>query len=318
MDWLLFVHSLPGQNGALRISVWRSLQAAGAGSLRDGVSILPERPEFADAFAGLRRNIVASGGTAHVLRIPTGAEPADAELRLLFDRAKDYADLIAGVERTLSALGESSESDARRNLRQHSRELARIEAMDFFGSDGRDRAQALVASLTDSIAKTFSPDEPVAVSAVIPRLRLDEFRRRVWVTRPRMWVDRVASAWLIRRFVDPDATFQWLDDFRNAPPDAVGFDYDGATFTHVDDRTTFEVIAASFGFAENAALARIGGIVHALDIGGPTVPEAAGFEAVLAGTRDRSRDDRELLSKMGDVLDAFYDAFANDVSSPAR
>ena len=98
-----------------------------------------------------------------------------------------------------------------------------------------------------------------------------------------------------------------------SPPDAVGFDYDGATFTHVDDLTTFEVLAASFGFRENAALGRIGGIVHALDIGGPAVPEAAGFEAVLAGTRDRARDDGELLSKMIGVLDALYDAFANDV-----
>ena len=317
MGWLLFVHSLPGQNGALRISVWRSLQGTGAGSLRDGVSILPERPQFADAFAGLRRNILASGGTAHVLRVPGAGDASDAELRALFDRADDYATLIAGVERALAAIDDSSESDARRKLRQQSRELARIEAMDFFGSDGRERAQALVASLTDSIAKKFSPDEPVAISASIPLLQLDAYKRRVWVTRSRMWVDRVASAWLIRRFVDPDATFQWLEDCRQAPPDAVGFDYDGATFTHVDDLTTFEVLAASFGFRENAALGRIGGIVHALDIGGPAVPEAAGFEAVLAGTRDRARDDGELLSKMIGVLDALYDAFANDVS-PAR
>ena len=317
MDWLVFVHSLPGQNGALRISVWRSLQSIGAGSLRDGVSILPERPQFADAFAGLRRNILASGGTAHVLRVPGGGDASDAELRALFDRAEDYATLIAGVERALAAIDDSSESDARRNLRQQSRELARIEAMDFFGSDGRERAQALVASLTDSIAKKFSPDEPVAISASIPLLQLDAYKRRVWVTRSRIWVDRVASAWLIRRFVDPDATFRWLDDVREAPADAVGFDYDGATFTHVNDLTTLEVLAASFGFRENAALGRIGGIVHALDIGGPAVPEAAGFEAVLAGTRDRARDDDELLAKMSDVLDAFYDAFANDVS-PAR
>jgi hypothetical protein len=317
LDWLLFVHSLPGQNGALRISVWRSLQSAGAGSLRDGVSILPERPEFADVFAGLRRNIQASGGTAHVLRVPSAGDASDAELRVIFDRAGDYAAFIAGLERTLSALGDCSESEARRNLRQQSRELTRIEATDFFGSDGRDRAQALVASLSDSIAKTFSPDEPVAIRASIPQLGLDEFRSRVWVTRAHMWVDRVASAWLIRRFVDPDATFQWLEDCREAPSEAVGFDYDGATFTHVDDLTTFEVLVASFGLAANPALGRIGGIVHALDIGGPMVPEASGFEAVLAGTRDRTRDDRELLSKMSDVLDAFYDAFGNDVS-PAR
>jgi hypothetical protein len=317
MDWLLFVHSLPGQNGALRISTWRSLQSAGAGSLRDGVSALPDRPEFADALGGLRREIQASGGTAHVLRVPGGGEASDAELRALFDRASDYAALVAAVERTLAALGEATESEARRQARQHARELARIEAIDFFGSDGRDRAQALVASLSDSITKRFSPDEPVAISASIPQLSADAYRGRVWVTRARMWVDRVACAWLIRRFVDPDATFRWLDDVREAPADAVGFDYDGAAFTHVGELTTFEAIAASFGLREHPALSRIGGIVHALDIGGPAVPEAAGFEAVLAGMRDRARDDAELLETMGAVLDALHDAFANDVA-PAR
>jgi hypothetical protein len=317
LDWLLFVHSMPGQNGALRISVWRNLQSIGAGNLRDGVSVLPERPEFADALDGLRRNILASGGTAHVLRLPTAGDASEAELRALFDRAGDYAAFIDRAERTRSSLGDCSESEARRNLRQLSRELVRIEATDFFASDGRDRAQALVASLTDSIAKTFSPDEPVSVNAAIPRLRIDDYRGRIWVTRPRIWVDRVASAWLIARFIDSDAKFQFLEDGRKAPADAVGFDYDGATFTHIDELTTFEVLVASFGLGENTALGRIGAMVHALDIGGPTIPEAAGFEAVLGGMRDRARDDRELLSNMTGVIDAFYDAFANDVS-PVR
>jgi hypothetical protein len=315
VDWLLFVHSMPGQNGALRISVWRNLQSIGAGNLRDGVSVLPERPEFADALEGFRRNILASGGTAHVLRLPATGDASEADLRALFDRAEDYAAFIDRAERTRSSLGDCSESEARRYLRQLSRELARIEAIDFFASEGRDRAQALVASLTDSISKRFSPDEPVAISAPVPRLRLDDYRHRVWVTRPRMWVDRVASAWLIARFIDSDATFQFLEDCTEAPSDAVGFDYDGATFTHVDELTTFEVLVASFGFGENAALGRIGAIVHALDVGGPAVPEAAGFEAVLGGMRDRAHDDRELLSNMSSVIDAFYDAFANDVPS---
>ncbi len=316
MDWLLFVHSLPGQNGALRISVWRSLQGLGAGNLRDGVAILPDRPEFADAFAGLRVNILASGGAAHVLRVPNAGDTSDAELRSLFDRAEDYAAFVAGAERAHSTLAECSESEARRRLRQQSRELSRIEAVDFFGSDGRERAQTLVASLSDAVAKRFSPDEPVAVSAAIPKLRLDAYRGRLWVTRQHMWVDRVASAWLIARFIDPEATFQWLEGL-DAPPDAVGFDYDGAAFTHVGDLTTFEVLVASFGLGDDAALGRIGAMVHALDVGGQSVPEAAGFEAVLAGTRDRGGDDRELLAKMRDVLDAFYAAFATDVS-PAR
>ena len=194
---------------------------SGAGNLRDGVAILPQRPEFAEALADLRRTILASGGTAHVLRVPSAGDASDAELRGLFARADDYAACIAGVDRSLSALADSSESEARRNLRQHSRELARIEAIDFFGSAGRDRAQTLVASLTDAVAKRFSPDEPVSVSAPIPQLAVEAFQHRLWVTRPRMWVDRVASAWFIRRFIDPHATFQWLENCQDAPPDAL-------------------------------------------------------------------------------------------------
>ena len=130
--------------------------------------------------------------------------------------------------------------------------------------------------------------------------------------RRRLWVDRVASAWLIRRFIDRDARFQWLAKPSDCPRRALGFDFDGAAFTHVGDRVTFETLLASFGLDADAALARIGTIVHALDVGGDPVPEAKGFEAVMAGARERLSDDDALLAEMGTVLDSLYAHFQRE------
>jgi hypothetical protein len=120
----------------------------------------------------------------------------------------------------------------------------------------------------------------------------------------------VASAWLIRRFIDPDAQFLWLKSPDECPQGVLGFDFDGAAFTHVGERVTFEVLLASFGLDKDLALLRLGEIVHALDVGGRAAPEAVGFEAVMAGTRQRVDNDDELLAQMSPVLDALYTHFA--------
>jgi hypothetical protein len=124
-----------------------------------------------------------------------------------------------------------------------------------------------------------------------------------------LWVDRVASAWLIRRFIDPDAKFLWLAQPADCPKKALGFDFDGATFTHVGDRVSFETLMASFGLEDDSALARLAAIVHHLDVGGEPVPEAVGFEAVMTGARERLEDDDALLAEMSNVLDSLYAHF---------
>ncbi|MNS90388.1 Chromate resistance exported protein [compost metagenome] len=120
----------------------------------------------------------------------------------------------------------------------------------------------------------------------------------------------MASAWLIQRFIDPHARFLWLESPADCPDDALGFDFDGATFTHVGERVSFEVLLASFGLESDRGLSRLGTMVHALDIGGISVPEASGFEAMLAGARGRLKDDDALLAEIGTVLDSLYAHFA--------
>jgi hypothetical protein len=131
----------------------------------------------------------------------------------------------------------------------------------------------------------------------------------LWATRRHLWIDRVASAWLIQRFIDKKARFLWLASPVDCPADALGFDFDGAAFTHIGERVTFEVLLASFGLERDAGLAGIAAIVHALDLGGEQVPEAIGFEAIMTGMRQRLPDDDDLLAEMGSVFDALHAHF---------
>lgn len=161
----------------------------------------------------------------------------------------------------------------------------------------------------------LSPGEPQAVDAVIPRRELAAYQGRTWATRRHLWVDRVASAWLIRRFIDRQARFIWLAALSDCPPEALGFDFDHAAFTHIGDRVTFEVLLASFGLERDQGLIRLGAMVHALDVGGIFVAEASGFEAMLAGSRQRCADDDGLLAEMGIVLDSLYAHFSTEPPS---
>ena len=124
----------------------------------------------------------------------------------------------------------------------------------------------------------------------------------------------MASAWLIRRFIDPAARFRWLARPSDCPKSALGFDFDGATFTHVGDRVSFETLMASFGLEDDAALARLAAMVHQLDVGGEPVAEASGFEAVMAGARERLADDDALLVEMSAVLDSLYAHFEREAA----
>jgi hypothetical protein len=309
MKWLLLISTLPGQNGALRISVWRTLKALGVGNLRDGAYLLPDRPELAASFAALERDVTGSGGAAYVFAIQSRSDAEDARLCALFDRSEEFAELIRTAQELSADVATRSEADVRRAVRQLRRDGTALESIDYFGSRGVDSLQRVLDKLELQIVRTFSPDEPTAVDATVTRLARKDFQNRRWATRRRLWVDRVASAWLIRRFIDDSPAFLWLDDPKDRPKGAVGFDFDGADFTHVNHLTTFEVLVLTFELDEDRALARIGAMVQYLDVGGAPAPEAAGFESILSGLRDRAADDDALLDGASVMLDALYESF---------
>jgi hypothetical protein len=305
--WIVLALSLAGRTGStVRVRLWRAVKELGVATLRDGVSLLPATAEHRAAFEALARDAEAEGGTAWLLEIPGQAPDVEEALLGLFDRGPAYGELIESLTRKGAEIAGQDEPAARRALRQAERSLTEIERTDFFPGPPRERARAALAELKNLIDRRYSPAEPRALGAPIERLDAADFRGRVWATRRRLWVDRVASAWLIRRFIDRQARFLWLGRPADCPAEALGFDFDGAAFTHVGERVSFEVLVASFGLGDDPGLGRLGRLVHYLDAGGLPVAEAAGFEAVLGGLRATAPDDDALLAAATPLLDALY------------
>lgn len=300
--WLMLVISLPGQSTTPRMRVWRALKAAGAAVLRDGVYLLPDQAESRKTFRDQMHEVEEAGGTAYLVPFESPADEARAYAGL-FDRTEQYAELLTRIAELKERLAGSAEPEARKRLAQLRRDLDAITAIDYLPGPAREQAREALAELEAAATALYSPGEPSAVAGEIRRLRIDDYRGRTWATRARPWVDRLASAWFIRRFVDPEARILWLQDPKDCPPEALGFDFDGAAFTHVGARVTFEVLAASFGLADDRGLARIGMLVRYLDVGGVPVAEAAGVEAMLTGLRSSETDDDKLLDKASNVFD---------------
>lgn len=308
--WLQLVTSLPTENATERMRVWRALRATGAGVLRDGVYVLPERPDLQEVLAGLAAEITEAGGSAHLLRVEPRDEAQTDALRALVDRTKDYAALVDEIGRARKRFTGRDPAVVRRQSRTLRRQFDAIAAIDFFPGAAKAHAEAALLDVEAAAAEILSPGEPEGRRGPIVRLDRSQYRRRVWATRKAPWVDRLACAWLIKRHIDPAASFVWLESPDDLPADAVGFDFDGAPFTHVESRVTFEVFLKSFDLEGDDALRRLGDLVHFLDVGGIPVPDAAGVSTALTGARQQSRDDDQLLKHALALFDWLYAAYA--------
>lgn len=308
--WLTLIVSLPGPNTAARVRIWRAFRASGAAALRDGAYLLPGTTQSETVFRELAEEIEAAGGTAYIAEYHPLEDRSGGDLKRLFDRTAVYSDLLQRLDAFKRELSAGSEVVARRALAALRRELAAVVETDFFPGPSRGQVEQALADAEAALNAHFSPDEPHAAAAALRRCAPADYQGKTWATRAHLWVDRVASAWLIRRFIDPQARFVWLEGLTRVPAGVIGFDFDGADFTHVGTRVTFEVLVASFGLENNPALARLGALVHYLDVGGVPVPEAAGFAAIMAGARAQGTTDDELLTEIGRTLDFLYAAYA--------
>lgn len=306
MKWILLILSLPTQNATVRMRVWRTLKSAGAAVLRDGVYLLPHQPEHQQLFDGLAHEVEASEGSAYVLAIDT--EDA-GQFSGLFDRQDDYANLLHELL-PIKELAASALQEATRQLRKLRKNFTSIAATDFFPGEAQAQTQQALQQLELQLNRQLSPNEPLERAGEVPRLDINLYRGRLWATRKRPWVDRLASAWLIRRFIDPEARFMWLQTPQDCPADALGFDFDGASFTHINGKVTFEVLLDSFGL-DHPGLARMGALVHFLDAGGIQPSEASGLEQILWGLRNSIPDDDQLVSTANGVFDALLAAFTD-------
>ncbi len=307
MKWLLLILTLPTNNTAARMRAWRNLKGSGAAVLRDGVYLIPASDAHNAAFEEVSRDVIANDGSAYIFPTET-VEVGD--LGDLFDRREDYLALQTELQQLASQPAGNGTQDALKQLRKLRKNFASLTAIDFFPGELQTQTQDAIQALELQINRQLSPNEPGFAAGDIARRNPLDYQNRVWATRKRPWVDRLASAWLIKKFIDPSARFLWLESPDVCPADALGFDFDGAEFTHVGNRVSFEVLLASFALNQ-PELSRMGALVHYLDVGGAQPLEAGGLEQILWGLRNSIPDDDNLMAAAEGVFDALLAAFTH-------
>jgi hypothetical protein len=289
--------------------LWRALKSTGCGVLRDGVYILPAGAPRAAALSEVESEVKSASGFAMTVQLKL--DPVQSEhARKLFDRNAEYGALVDQLARTRASLRRFGKRKAQTAIQRLRRTFEELAAIDFYPGEPQAQAKEALTSLERDALDLFAEGEPHASRARVRRLDPEMYRGRTWATRKAPWVDRLASAWLIRRFIDKHARFVWIEHPRDCPKRAIGFDFDGADFTHTGHRVTYEVLLASFGLAHEPALVSIGAVVHFLDVGGIAVPDAKGLETLLIGVREKTRSDDEMLREASKIFDLLYSAYA--------
>ncbi|MFY9315247.1 MAG: chromate resistance protein ChrB domain-containing protein [Burkholderiales bacterium] len=302
--WLILIATLPTEDPAARMRVLRTLESLGAAVMREGAYLLPDTAACRQGLEHLAEYVTKGAGSAQVLQVVPVSDAQRAAFRALFDRSARYAEFIKVVDSLKVGYGISDPGAISRVLNKQRRELEAISALDFFPSDLQERAKRALAAAEAAVHKLLFPSRAAAADKTHT-----QFLRCTWVTRRPLWADRLACAWLIRRFLDPEGSVRWLDKVQEPPADAVGFSFDGARFGNSASQVTFEVMLHRFGLADNAALAKIGGIVHYLEARESPVPEAAGVQTLLQGAARRATNDDELLAEAEKTFDLLYEAY---------
>ena len=303
------MHQLPHKPVGLRVKVWRRLQQQGAIAIKNSVYALPLTDAAREDFQWLAREITENGGEATVCAAELVEGLTDAQVHALFNAARDaqYAELTEEARQLVTA-GQRRRSDEAWPLEVSKlrKRLEEVVAIDFLGAPGRMAAEALVVRLEHLLAERSSQ-----LTGANPPPERTVPRGAVWVTRRGIHVDRMASAWLIRRFIDPAARFRFVDprSYQHRPGE-LRFDMFEAEYTHEGDLCTFEVLLIRFGLG-SAALRALGDLVHDVDLKDSKFarPETAGFERVIGGIALGHAQDEDRLARASAVLEDLHTAF---------
>ena len=307
--WLVLMVSLPQQPSSLRVRVWRKFRALGAVALKKSVYILPFTPENFEQFQWLSQEVQKDRGDATLLKVDQieNMRPAEIVRRFQDARDHDYRALAARYQKLARGLdrGGRGARAARRDeeLVRLAREVERAREIDFFEAPGYQE----VRRLRETIEMRLHPQGATAAEAS-DEIAPETLRGRRWVTRPRPHIDRIGSAWLIRRFVDPAAQFLFArpEEF---PPDAIPFDALGAPFGHQGEDCTFETLVKRCRLRDRR-LARLAEIVHEVDLRDQKFrrEEARGIDLALRGLLAVVKDDHEVLAYGLTLFDGLYAA----------
>ncbi len=303
---MLLIHQLPPKPDYFRVKIWRRLQRIGAVAIKNSVYVLPHTGQASEDFQWLRREIAAGGGEASVCQAAFVDGLSDGQIEALFRAQRDaeYAELARAAAEVAreSGGGGGGGGESSGEVARLERRLAEIVALDHFGAPGRRAAETAL----NRARQRHRPAGPRAAASRPTR----PVHGRTWVTRSGVHVDRIASAWLIRRFIDPKARFRFVaaQDARSAPHE-LRFDMFEAEYTHEGDGCTFETLVARFGLAD-PGLTAIGELVHDIDCkdGKFGRSETAGLERMIAGIVRRHAGDEARLERGAAALDDLYEA----------
>jgi len=311
--WLLLIHQLPAKPAYLRVKVWRRLQALGAVTVKNSVYALPTSEQTQEDFEWLLKEIAEVGGEALVCEARLIGGLSNQEVRAMFDTARnaDYEALAKDARELGVKLAASADAptraDGQARLARLKAEAARVVAIDFFGANGRETLDGLLTTL-GVLLQDGGPMRMIQDGSQVPDSALTG---RTWVTRAGVHVDRIATAWLIRRFIDPEAQFKFVPAKGYVPePGELRFDMFEAEFTHEGDSCTFEVLLARAGLSD-PALVNIAQIVHDIDLkdGKFRRDEVGGIARLVEGIALTTEDDTRRIERGSAMLDDLYECF---------
>lgn len=322
ISWLLFFYSIPATPVNNRVKMWRKLLKTGAVQLKGGVYILPYNEEHHEALQWMLAELPGVKGEGLLIKTDTIEPLRQEDIITLFNaqRHPQYQEVAKKIDefsgrlRNLRKGGKDKKTTSLfRQYEKIQAEFQAVQQRDFFLSDtGKDVAAQIctLRSQLEELSAVEKNHKGSIATALSNGRKIPCFSGLTWMTRKRPFVDRMASAWLIRRFIDPGATFLFKDesDLRDLTNDLeVSYDVRNGDFTHVDDLCTFEVLAKSFGLVDKGldALSRI---VHDIDIkdGKFAAPESHVIEMIIKGIRNRALPDSETLEQGIAVFEALY------------
>lgn len=307
MNISLLISSLPTQNTTTRMRVWRALKASGAVTLRDGVYILPA--EHSKKFDAIADDLISENGNAYIFQT---VAVENLDIAKIFNRKEEYDMLYQQISQLRQDLNQSNKKELLKQIRKLRKQLDALIDIDYFPTEAKQQTLRELNTVEQAILRFGEIDEPNNLQGHLQTFHIDNFQNQIWATRKRPWIDRLASAWLIQNFIDPNANFLWLETPSDCPKSALGFDFDGAKFSHIEHLVTFEVLLHSFSLHEQKALNKIAAIVHFLDVGGVEPPEASGIEKVIQGLRNKITDDDQLLELSNYIFDGLYANFLRE------
>jgi hypothetical protein len=325
-EWILLIHLLPPVPTSLRVRTWRKLQKLGAVSIKNSVYVLPYDEKTHEDFQWLKQEIEEAGGEATVFRAGSVEGTTDEELIALFRKARDddYARLAGELDGLAGAVREQKRGGhlSPGRLNNHEAELDKLHAelegvvaVDFFNARGRAAALAAYERCRKILRASQSGNAVATKTSVTKGEALDraEYKGRRWVTRRNLHIDRLASAWLIRQFIDGRARFYFVAEGETIVG-GVPFDMFGAEFAHRGEDCTFETLLKRFGLDRDRALREIAEIVHDVDLKDDKFNrlEAAGLNATVLGLSQLLKDDRKLLQACGPIFDGLHALFSGN------